>query len=163
MNHPRELDLIELAAGHLTEQARRQTEEHLATCATCRRVANEIAAVHRGLGAWEPPAGSRDAWTEIERALSAPRPLRLRPLWQRASWAIRVAAAVLIGVGMGHFAGRLTLPPGQVGPLADAEPADAAAAEELSLYVFESTSPSGLFSIYSELMAGEQESQEVQP
>jgi len=163
MNHPRELDLIELAAGHLPEQARRQTEEHLATCETCHRLASEIAAVHCRLGAWAPPAGSRDAWTDIEQALSTPRPLRSRPIWQRASWAVRVAAALLIGVGMGHIAGRLTLPPDQVGPLADAEAADVAAAEELSLHVFESTSPSGLFAIYSELMAGEEENREVRP
>lgn len=162
MSHPSELDLIELAAEHLPEQARRQTEAHLTECETCRRLAAEIAAVHSGLAAWTPQADSPDAWPKIEHLLSAPRPILVHPAWRRASWAIRVAAALLIGIGLGHVAGRLTRPLAAPATLADAESTDAAAAGELSLHVFESTSPAGLFSIYSELMVGEDEVAEVQ-
>jgi len=156
MRHVREADLLALASGELSDARHREIELHVSSCAACRRAQAEMASVHGLLGEWDVDVGDRDAWQAIDRRLGAPAPVRVPRRWHGVARMSRIAAAVMLGVGMGHAAGRLTWTRGTL-ELATTPPAfstsafEHAAADELALYVLESPSSAGLFKTVLEL------------
>lgn len=156
MGHVREADILALVSGELSDARHREIEAHVSACAACRRVRAETASVHGLLGEWGVDVADRDVWPAIERRLGAPTSVRVPRRWHVVARMSRIAAAVMLGVGLGHAAGRLTWTRGAV-EFAATMPASAlsaiehAAADELALYVLESPSSAGLFRTVLEL------------
>ena len=156
MRHVREADLLAFASGELSDARHREIEAHVSACAACRRARAETASVQDLLGEWDVDAADRDAWPAIERRLGAAASARVPRRWHVVARMSRIAAAVMLGIGLGHAAGRLTWTGGTL-ELAATMPASAlsaiehAAADELALYVLESPSSAGLFKTVLEL------------
>ncbi len=154
MKHVRKTDLIRLASGGFDDGERSDAEAHLEACEACRTALAEISAVRDLLDEWTVDAGSRDVWSSIEHRLDAPNVVRRRSWRRRVASASRIAAAILLGVGVGHAAGRLTWTADVAEPapmIAVATASDEQAAMELGLYVFDSPTPAGLFAMVHDL------------
>ncbi len=139
MKHAADIDLIELAAGRLPPERREAVEGHLAACEACRERLAAAAATWDTLGAWEvtPP--------EVELAEGVQAAARRAASGQTAagSWrrvALRLAAAVAVGAGVGHAAARLARSPSELA----AEPDPADVAHSLRLAALEQGTPTGL-------------------
>ena len=138
MDHATDIELIELVAGRLTADRQAAVAAHLAACPECARRRDAIRATWDALGDWQVAPG-RDLAPAILAAARA-------PAWrERAKPFLRVAASVLIAIGVGHAAGRWAWPAlqGQSRP----EPVAAEeqeAAQSLSLGVLEQVSPTGI-------------------
>jgi anti-sigma factor RsiW len=156
MRHVSEADLLAFASGELSDAKHREIEAHVSTCAACRRAQAETASVQGLLDEWDVDGADRDAWPAIERRLGEPASVGVPRRWHVVARMSRIAAAVLLGVGLGHAAGRLTWRRGPI-ELATTTPTHAtaafehAAADELALYVLESPSSAGLFKTVLEL------------
>lgn len=143
MKHVSQTNLIKLAAGELPPEQRREVESHLASCRVCRTAAQQHAVVRDLLGDWAVDAGSRDVWSAIEPKLDEPR--IIRPAWGRVYRLGRVAAVVVLGVGLGYGAGRLMgARPSAPKPTLPVANADEALAK-LGFDAIESPSATGLF------------------
>jgi hypothetical protein len=101
MEHVSDIELIGMLGGHLSPERRRAVEAHVAECASCSGRRDEMARTWNALGEWEEGPG-QDMAPEILRRVSL-QPSRVG-LWQWPS--VRIAATVLIAVGLGHVAGR---------------------------------------------------------
>jgi anti-sigma factor RsiW len=145
MKHVRESELIEMAADRLSEESVGRIRAHLEACADCRELLDEYRAIYRTLGNWDVDE-SRDLWSQIAERLDQPEPRVLRSPWLSAARLTRVAAAVLVGVGLGYAAGRLWLSEPTV-PVASGNDVDAV----LALYTLENPSPAGLTVTVNEL------------
>ena len=145
MRHVSPEDLVRLVSGQLPDAERLEAETHLRGCEGCRRSRDNIAAVHALLGEWKVDAQARDLWPAVERGLDAGGPAILHPRWAPASRLLRIAAAVVIAVGLGHAIGRLTSSPAAPVSVASLEGAEVQAADELGLHVMEWPSAAGLF------------------
>ena len=101
MEHVSDIELIEMLGGHLEPDRLKSVESHLAECERCAGRRDEMARTWDDLGDWETVPG-QDLAPEILRRASM-QPARIS-IWQRPS--VKVAATVLIAVGLGHVAGR---------------------------------------------------------
>lgn len=154
MKHVSRPDLIRLASGELDGHARSEAEGHLEACATCRTTLAEVSAVRGLLDEWTVDAGSRDLWSSIERRLDESGAAGRRSWRRRLADVSKIAAAILLGMSIGHAAGRLTWTTNEAEPLplAIADTASGEqAAEELGLYVFDSPTPAGLYAMVHDL------------
>lgn len=108
MTHVTEQDVIKLVAGGMAPGRRQELEAHLAGCPACRELFAAQQAVYRVLGDWEVEATGRDVTSAIERGLAERRVLgRIGIAYVRYG---RVAAAVVVGLGVGYAAGLLAAP-----------------------------------------------------
>lgn len=122
MSHPTERQLVDYARhGTRTDEAR-QVAAHLLSCADCQARADQLADLWRLLGSWETPAPARDFTTDVLARIPRETPQRRR--WEYA----RIAAAIVLAVGLGHLAARTLRTPVPPPP-----PDAAAAAENLGL------------------------------
>ena len=111
MKHLDEIELIEFAAGNLAEPRAAEVREHVAACRECSRRVQEMGKLWDTLGRWNVEPAEHDVADRItalaheNRAESVRGPsifvLRKKFLMQ----ALRVAASVLIAVGLGHKLG----------------------------------------------------------
>lgn len=101
MTHPPNSLLLSLARGVTEPQGEASARAHIETCPTCRRRVEEYREVEAWLGEWTQTAGEHDVTDAVlARLHAAPAPPRaLLVGWYRAA---RVAAAVVIGVGVGY-------------------------------------------------------------
>ncbi len=154
MKHVSKPDLIRLASGELDGDERSEAVTHLANCKACRAPFEELSAEGSLLDEWTVEVGSRDVWSAIEQRLDQPGTIVRTSRSPRMLNASRIAAAILLAIGIGHTAGRLTWTANVAEPvrLATAEPASGErAAEELGLYVFDSPTPAGLYAMVHDL------------
>jgi anti-sigma factor RsiW len=138
MKHATEIELIELAAGRLPAEHQADLAAHLAACPECARRRDEILATWDALGDWQVEPG-RDLAPDVLAAARAPG-------WRkRARPVLRIAASVLIAIGVGHAAGRWAWPAleGQPSPR-PAAAEEQAAAQGLSLGVLEQVTATGI-------------------
>ena len=144
MEHPDDIELIELAGGRLAPERRGAVEAHVAVCAACRERLEAGGEVWQALGAWEvtPPACELAAAVQAaarrgarERAPGSQRRRRLVA-------ALRIAAAVALGAGAGHLAARAVR--ARAGREAAVEAREAVVAEALRLTVLEQAAPAGV-------------------
>lgn len=108
MKHLRDIQLIELASHRTPDMA--GARRHLETCADCRRRYEQFRDTHQALGLWEVGAAASDLWPAIERRVGRPRPGALRAAWASAQPLLRVAAALLLGIGLGYGTARAWKP-----------------------------------------------------
>ncbi|NQT86855.1 hypothetical protein HQ560_08835 [bacterium] len=148
MKHPSDIEMIEHTAGQLPPDRRTMLDAHFADCAECRSRRGALGETWTLMGEWQETGSSHDLSRGVVAAAAAERAAK-RPasLWQRGAPALRLAAMLLLSVGLGHIAGRLvparaSRPPA-VGPAA-AQAEERAGADSLFLDVFELTSPAGM-------------------
>ncbi|MEP0845915.1 MAG: hypothetical protein HRF50_03730 [Phycisphaerae bacterium] len=139
MRHLQEIELIALASGRAADDA---AQAHLEACEPCRRRFDAVRRTYDALGAWtaEPAAG--ELWPAVQRRLLHRPAFAERSGRGRVIRLLRVAAAIVIGVGLGHGAGRLWSP----ARTASSPPATDVG-EALALYALENPSPTGLVMI----------------
>lgn len=138
MRHVRDIELIDLAAARLAEDA--PVRAHLETCAPCRQRFEQIRAVHSALGSWEVADASTDLCPAILAILSRSEARRGRSLPGLAVRLLRAAAVVFVSVGLGHGVARIWAPGPRVLTAAGAD-VDAA----LAVHVLEAPSATGLW------------------
>ena len=144
MRQVRDKDLIDLSSARLADDA--PVRAHLEACQECRRRYGEIRAVYDALGSWEVGAASADLWPAIEQRFGRPQSSLRRPIY---TWAIpltRAAAAVLIGLGLGHGVARRW---GPASPAVTPETKEVDAV--LALHILEGPSATGLSLILDDL------------
>jgi predicted anti-sigma-YlaC factor YlaD len=118
MEHAREIDLIELAAQRLAAERQQVVQAHLADCRACRTRLEEITRTWDMLGAWQvqPTRHADPAGLAVS---SAPEESRSGRFVLRFPWiaaAVRIAAAVVVGVLGGYAGGRWSVRPVPVSP-----------------------------------------------
>lgn len=140
MEHPRDIELIELAAGRVEAAAAGRLRRHVEACPACAARLAEFSRVDAALGRWTVASGGGDIRGRVLDALAARSPETSAAWRPAAGWlpAMRVAAAVAVSVGIGHLAARVTRP--------DASPPVAATAVEADLFLdtLASGAPAGL-------------------
>jgi len=92
-NDPWRVRLSEHVDGELDARERALLETHLAGCASCRTLLDELRALRTAAGALADRGPARDLWPELRAAL-APAPARRWP-----AWAAAFAAGVLATLG----------------------------------------------------------------
>jgi len=109
MKCPQDLDFLRMHAGQLAGEALTQIRDHLAACEACRQAEAELRRLHDVLGAWQVDVGARDLRAGVLAAVDGEGPGHREPLsilaraWR--SGAVRAAASVLLGIGLGILAG----------------------------------------------------------
>jgi anti-sigma factor RsiW len=108
MEHARDIELIELAAGRLDADREKALNGHLRQCAQCREKFDRVRQTWDILGAWEVPASRRGEplgpSTEAAPREKNGRRSVLRSVGLVA--ALRFAAALAVAVPMGYWGGR---------------------------------------------------------
>jgi hypothetical protein len=120
MIHPTDRQLIEHVTRRLDAGEAQEVMLHLTACAACRLRAEQCAALYPVLGSWETPAGRRDFAQSILAVVEKEQRDR-RWKWEYA----RVAAAVVVAIGLGHWTARTLRT-----PASEPAPPDAAAAAQ---------------------------------
>lgn len=144
MEHVRKTQMIRLMAGELADVERAAVERHLAGCGACRAAYESQATIWSVLGEWTLPDTPRNLFPGIERKLAS-RAVAPRPRWTTLRSVGRVAAAVLIGVGVGYAAGRVRSPAPAEAPTAVSQAAESEALRVLGLDHVANPSPAGLY------------------
>lgn len=155
MKHPREIELIRFARGEQEGPSAAEIANHIGRCSACRRLVDEQRRVGAALEVWQPERPDAELWARIEGRIEAGEPRVIVSPWARAGRVARVAAAVVLAVGCGHLAGRMTwwtpLPP-EPAPLTEEQ-----AAEVLGLDELVEPSASGIADAWFGLIADEDE------
>ena len=103
MEHARDIELIELAAGGLGAGRKAAVLSHLQGCARCREKFESVRQTWDILGAWEVRPSDKGAVTSEPRT----EPARRRATWVfHLPMALRVAAIVVVAVFAGYTSGR---------------------------------------------------------
>jgi hypothetical protein len=108
MNHPWTDKLSDYIDGELDAHEQAATEQHLATCESCRETVAQLRRVVERASALEPRMPERDLWSGIAERINAegvrdvPRVIPMRTSWHGARFSLSapqlVAAGMLIAV-----------------------------------------------------------------
>lgn len=141
MKHPSDVQLLDHVARRLPRSESEGIAAHLGACAACQARLASLKAVWEPLGLWSPTLPASDVRESVLARLSTAEQATPRVFpWS----AIRVAAAILIAISVGHLAGRLTW---RSAPTV-ASPADeAAAASALQLDVLDNSVANSLVAL----------------
>ncbi len=154
MEHVRPTELIQLAAGELGSESRARVLQHLDTCAACAQVFKQQQRVHAVLGEWDVVPPGIDRVAGLARKLDSRPQVVIRPFWGSTAQAGRVAAAVLLGVGLGYGAARAFTPGSQSPPAAPAvAQAETPRSAESPVDVLADPSPAGLYAALLDMTA----------
>ncbi len=144
MEHVRQTQMIRLVAGELADDERAAVERHLAGCGACRAAYESQARTWSVLGEWALPDTPRNLFAGIERKLAS-RAVAPRPRWAALRSIGRIAAAVLIGVGVGYATGKARAPAPPEAPAVVSPAAESEALRVLGLDHVANPSPAGLY------------------
>jgi anti-sigma factor RsiW len=115
MKHLDDIELIEYAAGNLTEPRAAEVREHIAACRQCSQRVQETDKLWETLGHWDVETAGHDVAGRISAMADETR-LRIMP--QRSTHAVRkrfllqalrVAASIIIAIGLGNKLGRYSI------------------------------------------------------
>jgi predicted anti-sigma-YlaC factor YlaD len=117
MSCPSTFEILELVSGRLSADQNVLLQQHFRGCTGCRSAAEQLGGTSRMLGDWEVDSRGRNlvsgVLAGVERDRQVPAVFSARRLT-----AMRIAASVLIAVGMGIVAGTaLPVKNAQVQPL----------------------------------------------
>jgi hypothetical protein len=115
MEHLDDIELIEYVAGNLAEPRAAEVREHIAACQECSQRVREADKLWNTLGHWEVEPARHDvagrmttlAHEDRAEAVHGPATYVLRK--EFLLQALRVAASILIAVGLGHKLGEYSL------------------------------------------------------
>ena len=159
MEHLKDIELMEWAAGRAPAEERAAAEAHLAACPECQGRLDAARQTWQVLGQWQVTAG-RDLADSVLDAAGRQTQLPPVPVWRRvASPVLRAAAAILLAAGIGHAAGRWAWPRLAGSPPIVAEADELAAAKALSLDVLAQHSVANLAEAVLDLEAPAKEAQ----
>lgn len=121
MKHINEIELIEYVAENLTEPKTSEIREHLAACKECSARLREATETWNTLGEWSVETAGHDVSETITNLVEKAEQKHglgektriLRTGFLRA--ALRIAASILIAIGVGHRLGKYSVT-GQVKP-----------------------------------------------
>ena len=102
--HPSRERIADLLADRLSGRERAELTVHLEGCATCRGLADRLAALWENLPDRVPATAPADLWPAVQARLHGPAVLSFpaaQPLWRLA---VSFAAGLLIGVAAWQFA-----------------------------------------------------------
>jgi len=156
VDHLSPSQVIAYVGSGLTPADRATCAAHLAACPACVAQVQSQQRLVDVLGDWSSPVGSdADVAAAVLTRLDASQTLQLRP-WRLAA-ALRVAAAIVLGVGVGHFGSRWRAAP----PTANPTPAPtldvpSASDEPLDYALLADPDITGLESAYDALDQAEQ-------
>lgn len=146
MDHVSDSDIIRLVGDEMPVEGRRQVEAHLECCEQCRLRRDAAMSVDSVLGEWSVDTAGRDMLGSIHSRLTEERQSYKLPFRRdRFTRVGRIAAAIVVGIGLGHTVGRLARSPASLAPTLVASASDQDIADELGLYVLESPASAGLF------------------
>jgi anti-sigma factor RsiW len=111
--------VVRYVAGELSADEAAALQAHTAECAACRAQVGEQQALHAALGSWVVHPAEVDLTARIAGQLDGGSQMGRR---SRINAVLRVAAAVLLGVGVGHEAGRWVPHSEGTPPVADGTP-----------------------------------------
>lgn len=114
------LDLLNVEAGE-----KGPAYDHLTQCASCRQRFEAFQGPWDALGQWTIEDRTVDL---TDRIMSQARPIRSIGLWQPQALG-RIAAAIILGLGLGALAGRP-----KPGPISDRQVAEAMYLDALALH-----------------------------
>jgi len=111
MKHVSDIEVIEYVAGRLTASRHQEVREHIADCQECSGRWKETVETWNALGQWNVDTADHDVTTRIttlaekaersQKRREMPRVLRVGFLPAM----VRVAASIIIAVGVGHKLG----------------------------------------------------------
>ncbi len=89
--------------GTLESDGRRRLETHLATCARCRTLADDLRGILHAARTLEDPAPPVQVWQAVERGLAAEQPAGRpgSPAWRASLIGLAAAAGLILTVGLG--------------------------------------------------------------
>jgi len=115
MKHVNDIELIEYAAGNLTESRNGDVREHLAACEECSKRWREAANMWDALGQWSVDTADHDVADRItalvektDRDQKQHKKLRVLRLGFLPV-VLRAAASIIIAVGVGHRLGKYSV------------------------------------------------------
>lgn len=108
MEHARDIELIELAAGRLDAGRKEALEGHLRQCVQCREKSDAVRRTWEILGAWEVPASGRAESPGPAGEASPHKETGRRFILRSVGFvaALRFAAALAVAVPLGYLGGR---------------------------------------------------------
>ena len=141
MMHPSDAQLLDHMERRLPQAESAEVGAHLSACAACQARLASLKAVWEPLGLWSPTLPTPDVTENVLARLSTAKQATPRVFpWP----AIRVAAAILIAVGVGHITGRLTW---RSAPAVASPVDEAAAASALQLDVLDNSAANTLVAL----------------
>ena len=111
MKHIDDIELIEYVAGNLTEPEAAAVHEHITACDECSQRVQETAKLSDTLGLWEVETAGHNvgdrvtAMAQQSQIESVQRPATHARIKRLLSQVLRVAASIIIAVGLGHKLG----------------------------------------------------------
>ena len=115
MKHVNDIELIEYVAGKLTASKNEEVREHMAACKECSGRWREAVEVWNALGQWSVDTADHDVTQRItaltEEAERGQKQQKFAPKLQTGflSTVLRVAASIIIAVGVGHKLGKYSV------------------------------------------------------
>lgn len=150
MQHLTPNQVIRFVGGELARDEYAALQAHLETCAACRAAVEKQRALHATMADWAtPPAPDLTHRVLAELAADAPGALRLP--W---SAVLRVAAMIVLGVGVGYVSGKVAVQAASSGQTGT-EPQVADAAPDVEL--LSEPDAVGLWIAYDELAPADSE------
>jgi len=115
MKHVNDIELIEYVAGKLTASRHNEVREHMATCLECSERWREAAKMWNALGQWDVDITDHDVAERITAlAKEAERGQQQHKIARDLQIGflpavVRVAASIIIAVGVGHQLGKYSV------------------------------------------------------
>ena len=110
----------------LDAAAREPLESHLAECDSCRRLADDLREIRRGVRALPAHAPRPEVWARIAQQLAAQTPAKPRVFWTSPRVALAMAAVMILSVVTSVVVLRGPRPSSQGTPAAQSTPAQTA-------------------------------------
>lgn len=115
MKHVNDIELIEYVAGKLTASRKEEVREHIAACKECSYRWREAVEVWNALGQWSVDTAEHDvtqritALTEEAERGQKQHKVARDPQIGFLSTMVRVAASIIIALGVGHKLGKYSV------------------------------------------------------
>jgi anti-sigma factor RsiW len=115
MKHVDDIELIEYVAGNLTESEAAAVHEHITACDKCSQRVQEAARLSDTLGLWEVETSGHNvgdrviALAQQSQPESVQRPATHARIKRLLPQMLRVAASIIIAVGLGHKLGEYSV------------------------------------------------------
>lgn len=111
MEHINETEWDHYLAGLCSPERAAWIDAHVDTCADCTAAMQQALAVHAMLGNWQVNTAGHDITDRLTATIDQISETRRRQRTYRLtrriiSWSVPVAAALLIGISLGHLAGK---------------------------------------------------------
>lgn len=115
MEHIKEIELTEYVGGNLAAERAQQVREHTAACPECSQRVLEAERLWNTLGDWSVETAGHDVADRVVALAHRPSSLAHRPssIVPRLSFVLRVAASIIIAVGVGHKLGEYSVTSGK--------------------------------------------------